>query len=53
MRDWAATHWTPQSLRVVVHGNASRNGEGLKKAAPDGVFVKLSDVDFEKAALVK
>jgi zinc protease len=53
VRDFAATHWTPQSLRVVVAGDQSKSGEGLKKLAPDGVFVKLSDVDFEKATLLK
>jgi len=53
VRDFAASHWTPQSLRVVVAGDQSKNGEGLKKAAPDGVFVKVADVDFEKATLVK
>ncbi len=53
VRDFAATHWTPQSLRVVVAGDQSKNADGLKKIASDGVFVKLADVDFEKATLAK
>jgi len=53
VRDFAATNWKPGSLRVVVAGDQAQSTEGLKKVAPDGVFVKLADVDFEKAALVK
>jgi zinc protease len=53
VRDFAASHWKPDTLRVIVAGDQSRNGEGLKKAAPEGVFVKLTDVDFEKATLLK
>lgn len=53
VRDFAAANWKPGSLRVVVAGDQSQSAEGLRKVAPDGVFVKLADVDFEKAALVK
>jgi zinc protease len=53
VRDFASTHWKPETLRVVIAGDQSKSTEGLKKVAPDGVFVKLTDVDFEKATLLK
>ena len=53
VREFAATSWKAGALRVVVAGDQSQSAEGLKKVAPDGVFVKLADVDFEKAALLK
>ena len=51
VREHAARHWTPESLRTVIVGDLAAGGDALKALDPKALRLQAAELDLESPTL--